>query len=193
MTDSASTKARFRTEAMARRDALSPGTRAAASQRIAERAETIISERNPKVAAFYWPIGSECDPRPLIRMARRRGIGVGLPAKDGDLFVFRGWAEGDPLHPSIFGTSEPPPASPAVNPDLIVLPLVGFDRFGNRLGYGKGHYDRAIAALRANGWNPGLLGIAFSVQEVPALPAEAHDVRLDWIVTERGVLSCGAG
>jgi 5-formyltetrahydrofolate cyclo-ligase len=189
MNDAITVKARFRAEAMARRDALSATERAAASAAIADRAEPIIAAAKPSVVSFYWPMRSECDVRPLIARIRRRGIQVALPAKLGDVFVFRRWAEGEPLHSGTFGTTEPPPASPAVNPDFIVLPLLGFDRFGNRIGYGKGHYDRAIAALRANGYQPGLLGVAFSVQEVPAVPAQPHDVRLDWVVTEHDVLS----
>jgi 5-formyltetrahydrofolate cyclo-ligase len=189
MTDAIMTKARFRAEAMARRDALSATDRAAGSVAIADRAELIIAAAKPSMVSFYWPMRSECDVRPLIARVRRRGMQVALPAKAGDVFVFRHWAEGEPLHSAGFGTSEPPPASPAVNPDFIVLPLLGFDRFGNRIGYGKGHYDRAIAALRANGYQPGLLGVAFSIQEVPAVPAQAHDVRLDWVVTEHDVLS----
>ena len=69
-----------------------------------------------------------------------------------------------------------------------VVPVVGFDRAGTRLGYGKGHYDRTIAALRARGRRPPLIGIAFSVQEVDTIPHEPHDVRLDLIVTENGIL-----
>jgi 5-formyltetrahydrofolate cyclo-ligase len=189
MTDAVTTKGRLRAEAMARRDALPPGDRDAASVAIADRAEAIIAAANPSIVSFYWPMRSECDVRPLIARVRRRGIEAALPAKVGEAFVFRRWAEGEPLHSATFGTSEPPPASPAVNPDFIVLPLLGFDRFGNRIGYGKGHYDRAIAALRASGYRPGLLGVAFSVQEVPAVPAQPHDVRLDWVVTEHDVLS----
>jgi 5-formyltetrahydrofolate cyclo-ligase len=191
MTDYLATKARLREESMARRDAMSPGERAAASEVIAERAEPVIAGEGPRIVSFYWSMRSECDPRPLINRLRRRGMAVALPCMTKEGIVFRQWNEGVPLHPATFGTSEPPPTAPAVNPDFIVLPLLGFDRLGNRLGYGKGHYDRAIAALRAKGHRPGLLGIAFAIQEVPSLPAQSHDVRLHWIATENGVLSFG--
>jgi 5-formyltetrahydrofolate cyclo-ligase len=73
-------------------------------------------------------------------------------------------------------------------PDLIVSPMVAFDRTGLRLGHGRGFYDRAIAGLRANGRDPQLIGLAFSVQEVAAIPVSDHDVRMHWIVTERETL-----
>jgi 5-formyltetrahydrofolate cyclo-ligase len=79
----------------------------------------------------------------------------------------------------------PPPGAPIAEPDLILVPLVAFDRRGHRLGYGRGYYDRAIAAARANGRRVPLVGLAFAVQEVELIPAEPHDVRLDWVVTER--------
>ena len=79
-------------------------------------------------------------------------------------------------------------AAPRIEPALVIVPVVGFDRAGTRIGYGKGHYDRTIAALRANGGNPPLIGIAFSVQEVDTIPHEPHDVRLDVIITESETL-----
>ncbi len=68
------------------------------------------------------------------------------------------------------------------------MPMVAFDRSGTRLGHGKGHYDRALAKLAARGIRPKLVGIAFAAQEVEVIPAEPHDVRLDWIVTENETL-----
>ena len=67
------------------------------------------------------------------------------------------------------------------------MPLTAFDRNGGRVGYGRGYYDRAVAGLRAAGRFPRLIGIAFSVQEVAAVPMEPHDAPLDMIVTERDV------
>jgi 5-formyltetrahydrofolate cyclo-ligase len=98
--------------------------------------------------------------------------------------VFRRHAAGAPLAAGGFGTLAPPPDQPVRDPDLIVMPLVAFDRSGARLGHGRGFYDRVLADLHARGVTPMLVGIAFSVQEVRAIPAEAHDVPLDRIVTE---------
>src|SRR5436190_595692 len=77
---------------------------------------------------------------------------------------------------------------PIVEPDLILIPLVGFDQSGARLGHGQGFYDRALAAIHGRGRRPPLVGLAFSVQEVPRIPHEPHDIRLDWIVTEKETL-----
>jgi len=76
-----------------------------------------------------------------------------------------------------------------IAPQLIVLPLVAFDRRGNRLGYGKGHFDRALAALIAAGSRPLLAGAGFAVQEVAAIPVEPHDIALDLVVTESGIIA----
>ena len=74
------------------------------------------------------------------------------------------------------------------SPIVILIPMVGFDRSGARLGHGAGFYDRALAAIHARGRRPPLVGIAFSVQEVARIPHEPHDIRLDWIVTETETL-----
>ncbi len=90
--------------------------------------------------------------------------------------------------PARLGTQAPLPDQAILDPDLVILPLVGFDRTGVRLGHGRGYYDRAIAALAARGVRPTLVGIGFAAQEVEAIPAEPHDARLDWIVTENEAL-----
>ena len=136
---------------------------------------------------------SEVDPAPLADAAHADGITVGLPVVlPGGGLVFRRHEPGHVLVPGGFGTMIPVEAAPAIEPDVIVVPLVGFDRSGTRLGYGKGHYDRTIAALRARGRSPRLVGVAFSVQEVDTIPHEPHDVRLDVIVTETETLDVNA-
>ncbi len=107
--------------------------------------------------------------------------------------MFRRYHPGDPLGAGGFGTLAPPLGTPEVDPDLLVVPLVAFDRRGYRLGNGRGHFDRAIAGLRRRGGAARCLGIAFATQEVPAVPDEPHDVRMDWIVTENEVIEPDAG
>jgi 5-formyltetrahydrofolate cyclo-ligase len=102
--------------------------------------------------------------------------------------VFRRHRSGDVVVPSRFGTRAPPDAADIVDPDVVVLPMIAFDRAGARLGHGRGFYDRAMTVLRVRERRPVLVGVAFSAQEVASIPAEPHDVPMDYIVTERETL-----
>jgi 5-formyltetrahydrofolate cyclo-ligase len=97
--------------------------------------------------------------------------------------VFRLWRAGEPLARSPFGVPEPGPDAPAVDPDLVLVPLLAFDRAGRRLGYGQGHYDRTLAALRARR-RVLAIGLAFAAQEAERVPTDDRDALLDGIVTE---------
>jgi 5-formyltetrahydrofolate cyclo-ligase len=182
-------KATLRGRALARRNALGEDERAAASEKIVERAGDLMVSLLPNSVALYRPIGSECDTRALFVKSGSIGAEIGLPAIiDRSRIVFRRYRPGDPLVAGGFGTSVPTAEAPLIEPDVIVVPIVGFDRSGIRLGYGRGYYDGVITALREAGHDPKLIGIAFSVQEVETIPADPHDVRLDWIVTEKETL-----
>lgn len=185
----AAAKAALRADAMARRDALDATFRRAASADIAARAIAIVAPLKPAVVAVYHAIRSEVDPLPVLEWALARGLTVVLPAlRNANTMVFRRYRPGDPLAAGGFGTLSPPPDKAEIDPNVIVSPMVGFDRSGMRLGHGRGYYDRAILSLRARGLHPPLVGLAFSAQEVSAIPAESHDVRMDWIVTEKETL-----
>jgi 5-formyltetrahydrofolate cyclo-ligase len=174
---------------MAARDALSLRQRENGSQSVAVRCRPIIRNAGPDCIAGYVPIRSELDPSAVLREARGRGSALALPAVTGPTALdFRRWQPGEALISGRFGTRAPALSAPIVDPDLVLIPLVAFDRHGGRLGYGRGFYDRAIAALHARGLRPPLVGLAFSVQEVTRIPREPHDVRLDWIVTETETL-----
>jgi 5-formyltetrahydrofolate cyclo-ligase len=97
--------------------------------------------------------------------------------------LFRLWRPGMPLEVGRFGTLHPPNDSPLLTPDLVLVPLLAFDRHGDRLGYGGGYYDRTLAALRIER-SSRAVGLAYAAQELPELPHQPHDQRLDWIVTE---------
>lgn len=184
-------KARLRAGALDRRNGLGPDLRKLHSIAIAERAWPIIAAAHPSAVAAFISIGSECDPSRLIRRTRWIGADVLLPVVLGRGLIFRSWPKGAALNKGPFATREPGPECPAGTPDVMLVPLAGFDRAGNRIGYGKGHYDGGIATLHREGHRPLLVGLAFSVQEVDAVPAEPHDVRLDWIVTEREAIRTG--
>ncbi len=144
------------------------------------------------VVAGYVPFHSEIDPRPLMRALAARCARLCLPVaptrgSDAPL-SFRAWREGEPLERGGFGVPEPEPGAALVGPDLLLVPLLAFDRAGGRLGYGAGHYDRTLAILRAR--RPIIaLGLAYAAQEVERVPTEPHDARLDGIVTERAYIA----
>jgi 5-formyltetrahydrofolate cyclo-ligase len=148
----------------------------------------------PAFACFsgYRPMGSELDPGPLMRRLAATGATPSLPAagsRDGPL-VFRAWAPDDPLSPDAAGVPAPPASAPVVAPDLVIAPLLAFDRAGGRLGQGAGHYDRTLANLRAA--RPVfVLGLAYAGQELDHVPTEPHDQRLDAILTETGYIEVG--
>jgi 5-formyltetrahydrofolate cyclo-ligase len=150
--------------------------------------------RAKAVVAGYWPFRTEIDPRPVMQRLARLGARLALPvtpAKGADAALsFRLWTPGEPLAPGAFGVPEPGEACETVEPDLLLVPLLAFDRSGRRLGYGAGHYDRTLAALRAA--RPvRAVGLAFAAQEVDRVPTDAHDQHLDGVVTERAYIAFG--
>lgn len=145
------------------------------------------------VVSGYWPLGDELDLRPLLEALDARGCQVVLPTMTGKdrPLVFRDWKPGDELVPAGFGTLEPAPSSTSRAPDVLLVPLLAFDRKGYRLGYGGGFYDRSLAELRA-AKRVTAVGTAFAGQEVEAVPHDHNDQPLDWIVTEREAIAFGS-
>ncbi len=144
------------------------------------------------VVSGFWPLAEELDLRPLLEILSRRDCQVVLPAMTGKdrPLVFRDWKPGDELVPAGFGTLEPAASCEARAPDLLLVPLLAFDRHGYRLGYGGGFYDRSLAELRS-AKKVTAVGVAFSALEVDAVPHDTNDQPLDWIVTEREALEIG--
>ncbi|MBW3096313.1 5-formyltetrahydrofolate cyclo-ligase [Pseudohoeflea coraliihabitans] len=146
------------------------------------------------LVAGFLPIRSEPDLRPLLVRLRECGARLCLPVVvDRQTIVFRAFDRDTGLVETGFGTRGPADDAAVVSPDVILLPLAAFDRRGHRLGYGAGHYDRAIARLRAEGRSVRLVGAAFDMQETDLIAAEAHDVPLDEVLTESGLRRFAAG
>ena len=143
------------------------------------------------VVAGYWPMRDEADVRPLLEHLIADGCSAALPVVIGRSkpLLFRRWRPGDRLASGLYGTRQPMDDQPAVDPGLLLVPMLGFDRQGGRLGYGGGYYDRTLAALRAS--RPIVaVGVAFAAQDLGSLPAGRFDQRVDWIVTEASAWAC---
>jgi 5-formyltetrahydrofolate cyclo-ligase len=182
------TKAALRSEAVARRDALPAEARQAAGETIAAR-EFPLALAAGTIVSGFMPMKSEINPLPLLRKLAERGAALALPAVPGrgKPLIMRAWQWGEPLNSGVWGIREPKPDAKEVDPDILLVPLLLFDRQGYRLGYGGGYYDRTIAGLRAR--KPVIaVGIAFSAQEVESVPITPRDVRLDLVLTEREVI-----
>lgn len=144
------------------------------------------------VFAGYRPVGSEFDPGPVLARLGQAGGQLAMPAAEyiGAPLAFRAWSAGEPLASDAAGVPSPLPHANVLAPDLVVAPVLAFDRQGHRLGQGGGHYDRAIANLRAS--RPVfVIGLAYSGQALDELPAEPHDQRLDAILTEAEYILIG--
>ena len=139
--------------------------------------------------AGYAAMRQEMDVFPILASLAMRGRRTALPrcaGRDTSL-TFHRWRAGEALVNHPLGMKEPMPDAPPLAPALVLVPLLAFDRSGHRLGYGGGYYDRTIAMLRQMPNPPLIIGVGYDFQEVPELPAEAHDVKLDGILTELGV------
>jgi len=167
---------------VARRAALRDAEHAALSARIVDHA--LATFARPTAAAFCWPIRHEPDVRDLLARWTAAGCRAALPVvitEDAPL-RFREWTPDTPLAADRYGIPIPT-AGDWLTPDLILLPLNGFDGAGYRLGYGGGYFDRTLAALFPR---PLAVGVGFEINRIASIRPEPHDQRLDWIVTESG-------
>jgi 5-formyltetrahydrofolate cyclo-ligase len=183
-------KTALRQEALARRDALAPERRADAAQVVAARALP-IAVKPGKVVSGYSPLKSEINPVPLMRCFEEAGAGLALPVVQGrgQPLLMRAWRFGAPLGSGVWGIREPLADAPQVFPDVLIVPLLAFDRSGNRIGYGAGYYDKTITLLRTI--KPvTAIGLAFACQEVEDVPVTPRDARLDLVLTEDGEIDC---
>jgi 5-formyltetrahydrofolate cyclo-ligase len=180
------TKAALRLRASAKRAALDADFRAEASRRAAAHFMADVEIGPGEIVAAYWPMRDEIDCRPLLIALAERSQPICLPAVVGREMplAMRLWNQDAELYPNGFGTLAPAETAPVVEPDLVVLPLLAFDRRGTRLGYGAGFYDRTIAAMTKRAR---LIGYAFAEQEMPMLPRGAYDIPLEAVVTEEGL------
>lgn len=187
-------KAALRRAALARRKAAHQADRAAGGEAAMAARDHVLAMRllaGARTVSGYRPIRSEIDPTPLMQALHAAGHrlcvpvieGAGLPLR------FRAWQPGAEMVAGAFG-AEVPARGAWLEPDLLIAPLVAFDAAGHRLGYGGGFYDRSLAQLRARRRTLAI-GLAYAAQQVPAIPHEPTDQRLDAVVTEAGPILPG--
>ena len=179
-------KPELRRTALARRDAIAADTRIEKALAAAEvaAAHPLFDLDPGTVVAGFLPIRSEIDARPVMELLRQRRCTLCLPAVVDGALEFRELTRTTQLVETGFGTVGPGPDTPVLRPAVLIVPCAAFDRRGHRIGYGAGHYDRALAALA----NPLAIALAFAEQEVDAVPAEPHDVAMRAILTDRELI-----
>jgi 5-formyltetrahydrofolate cyclo-ligase len=186
--DAAISKEQVRKDATARRDALSSDERLGAGEAIATHALPIAVPPGAIVSGFM-PMRTEISPIPLMRKLAAAGAKLALPvvAGRGNPLIMRAWGFGDALETGVWNIPQPRASAPVVDPDILIVPLLAFDRSGHRIGYGAGYYDMTINRLR--GIKPiTAIGIAFAAQEIPKVPTTERDARLDLVLTEREII-----
>jgi 5-formyltetrahydrofolate cyclo-ligase len=181
----------LRSEALARRRASGAHDPAVFADHLAVAGLEIVESFRPGIVSAYFALRDEASTLPLLEKLANAGVLTALPVtgpRDTPL-TFRLWRPGDVSVAGKMGITEPSPASPEVAPDLLFVPLAAFDRMGHRIGYGAGYYDRTLAGLRAKK-SICAIGVAYASQETPKIPHEAHDQRLDYVLTEQELIDC---
>jgi 5-formyltetrahydrofolate cyclo-ligase len=188
---SSNPKASLRRQLQQRRQALSEAQRTAAAAALCAQLQTLPALAQSQHIAVYCAANDEIDPSAVVTMLRRQGKQLYLPVvREDNSLLFAPWAPDDALQANRFGISEPVTdvtlrAADAL--DALLIPLLGWDRHGTRLGMGGGFYDRSLAD------SPQVLkiGLAYATQQEASLPREPWDVKLDYVVTEAALVRCG--
>jgi 5-formyltetrahydrofolate cyclo-ligase len=188
-TDLVRRKASLRAAALEHRAGIPSSYGRHAADTVAARLLDELQIPGGATVAGYWPLAGELDPRPGMDRLRARGHALALPRLNGrqQPLLFLAWDQGDVLVQGRFELLEPHPSRPPRLPDVVLAPLLAFDRRGGRLGYGMGYYDRTLDHLRSQGRRPLAIGIAFAAQEVDDVPTGPADVPLDGVITERAL------
>ncbi|WP_404992382.1 5-formyltetrahydrofolate cyclo-ligase [Cupriavidus pauculus] len=164
--------------------------RAAADARIDAALGTLLERVGAQTVGFYWPIQHEFDARATVArwLAAMAGRAAALPvvSRPGTPLDFHVWTPDTTMRAGHYGIPVPD-GTAAATPDALLIPCVGFSAEKFRLGYGGGFYDRTLAAMAERGAQPLAIGIAFDACRIALRPA-AHDLPMDWLVTESGVI-----
>lgn len=172
-----------RTRLLGLRRALSPDDRRLKTAALADRLLAYVESMEIRSLGGFWPIRGEPDVRPLLSVLADRGIRTALPVvtEPATPLEFRQWVPGDPVERGFWDIPVPAAGSMVINPEMLIAPLVGFDRSGFRLGYGGGYFDRTMAVMQPR---PAVIGIGFDFAEVPTIYPQPHDIPMSVIVTD---------
>lgn len=152
----------------------------------------VLPSATHKIVSAFFPYKSEIDTRPVLGRLAGEGWTTCLPIVIalGDPLIFRRWLPGGPTMPGTWGIPRPLDDAPLLQPDVLLVPMLAFDREGYRLGYGGGFYDRTLETLRAKK-KIIAIGVAYAGQQVDSVARGPHDQPLDFIMTEKEVFACG--
>jgi 5,10-methenyltetrahydrofolate synthetase len=196
---------------IAEREAVAPSQRAAWAQHIDAHLQRGFPQLAQACVAFCWPYRGEYDARNLVRQLHQAGAHIALPVvvASGSPLLFRQWTPDTPLLSGPLDIPYPGAQSPQLQPSHVLLPVVGIDAAGYRLGYGGGYFDRTLAALAATGLAAGLatdlatpapgksaplvIATGYELCRIPSIDPQPHDIPMDWLVTERGLYRREAG
>jgi 5,10-methenyltetrahydrofolate synthetase len=200
---------------IAEREAVPPSQRAAWAQHIDAHLQRGFPQLTRACVAFCWPYRGEYDARNLVRQLYQAGARIALPVvvASGSPLLFRQWTPDTPLLSGPLDIPYPGAQSPQLQPSHVLLPVVGIDAAGYRLGYGGGYFDRTLAALAATGIGTGLatglatdaatpapgksaplvIATGYELCRIPSIAPQSHDIPMDWLVTERGLYRREAG
>jgi 5,10-methenyltetrahydrofolate synthetase len=171
--------------------AMSAAARRDAASRVRERLDELLNLPPGSTVSFYWPFKGEINLRGWVISLLERGVRAALPVvtEKKSAMVFRRWDPSTRMKPGIWNIPVPADA-PSVRPDVVIAPLVGFDRDGFRLGYGGGYFDRTLATLSNQ---PIVIGVGYAASELPSILPQPHDIPMHMIVTEKFALTSVAG
>lgn len=187
----AQVKAQARKDATKARRVAHEAAKDDAPLRLASQQFPVSPRAGASIVSAFFPYQSEIDTRPLLGKLAGEGWTTCLPIviAQGKPLVFRRWAPGEPTVPGIWNIPRPTEEAEIVEPDVLMVPMLAFDRKGYRLGYGGGFYDRTLEMLRKK--KPIVaIGVAYGAQEVASVPHGPHDQPLDFVMTEKGVFGC---
>lgn len=171
-----------RSRLIGERQALAQGDRQARSDRIAGHLDQVVGKVSGRIVGAYWPIRGEPDLRNWAIRVLERGGRIALPVviQKGWPLEYRIWSPGDRLERGVWNILVPS-QGPAIEPDIVIAPVVGFDEANYRLGYGGGFFDRTLAAMRRK---PLAIGVGYAPSRIATIHPQPHDIPMDRIVTD---------